>query len=140
MEALKLDRKVYQEGLDQIEQAVANDQAYLDQFAFEFPDGLNTANTLEICRVVQDSSLESKIHLTKICIAGKNVSATCPNGDKMSFCLSNPNDSIEGFELFKKEPLALWALADTVYGFILKKSVRLSKTVQAESQEATVKA
>ena len=134
MEALKLTRAIYEEGLDQIDQAVQNDKAYLDQFSIEFPEGLNTANTMEICKVIQDSSFESKVHLLRLCIAGKNVKVTCPNGEVEKFRLGNSEDSIEGFELFKKDPLALWALADSVYGYILKKSVRPSRPARAEAE------
>ena len=73
MEALTLTRQDYHEGLDRVDEAVVNDKAYLDQFKVEFPEGLNTANTMEICNVIQDSSFESKVHLMRICIAGKTV-------------------------------------------------------------------
>ena len=130
MEALKLTREVYNEALNKIDEVAING-AYLDQFSVEFPDGLNTASTMEICRVIQDSGFESKVHLLRLCIAGKNVKVTCPNGEVYTFKLGNAEDSIEGFDLFKKDPLALSALADTVYGYILKKSLRPS-TARAE--------
>lgn len=139
MEALTLTRKEYSEGLDKIDQAVQNDKAYLDQFTIEFPEGLNTASTMEICRVIQDSSFESKVHLLRLCIAGKNVKVTCPNGDVEKFRLGNSEDSLEGFDLFKKDPLALWAIADSVYGYILKKSVRPSTPARAEAVAQTSK-
>ena len=126
MEALKLSRDVYNEALEKVEE-VSKEKAYLDQFSVEFPEGLNTASTMEICRVIQDSSFESKVHLMRLCIAGKNVRVTCPNGDVESFKLGNAEDGLEGFNLFMKEPLALSALADTVYGYILKKSLRSSQ-------------
>lgn len=131
MEALKLTRQIYTEALEKIDE-VAQAGAYLDQFTVEFPDGLNTANTMEICRVIQDSGFESKVHILRLCIAGKNVKVTCPNGEVYTFKLGQAEDSIEGFELFKKDPLALAALADTVYGYILKKSLRPS-TARAEA-------
>lgn len=138
MEALKLSRQVYNEALEKVDQ-VAQKKAYLDQFSVEFPDGLNTASTMEICRSIQDSSFESKVRLLRLCIAGKNVKVTCPNGEVESFKLGNENDGLEGFDLFRKDPLALAALADTVYGYILKKSLRPSKAqTEAEAQE-TVK-
>lgn len=131
MEALKLTRQIYSEALERIDEVAING-AYLDQFEIEFPDGLNTASTMEICRVIQDSGFESKVHLLRLCIAGKNVKVKCPNGEVYTFKLGQAEDSIEGFDLFKKDPLALSALADTVYGFILKKSLRPS-TARAEA-------
>lgn len=127
MEALTLTRKEYEEGLEKIEQVVSGNQSYLDQFVVDFPEGLNTASTLEICRVLQDDSMEARQRLMRICISGKNVKVTCPNGERESFCLSEQNDSLDGFPLFQKEPLALLAIADSIYGYILKKSLRLSK-------------
>ena len=61
MEALKLTRKVYDEGLEKINSAAVGDTAYLDQFEIELEDGLNTASVMEICRVIQDSSFEGKM-------------------------------------------------------------------------------
>ena len=136
MEALTLSRKDYHEGLEKVDSAVIDDMAYLDQFKVEFPEGLNTASTMEICRVIQDTSFESKVRLTRLCIAGKNVKITCPNGDVETFKLGNAEDSIEGFDLFKKDPLALWAMADSIYGYILKKSLRPS-TARAEAEAQT---
>ena len=124
MEALTLTRAVYDEGITQVTEAVRDDKAYLDQFKVEFPNGINTASVIEICRIVQDPSFESKVRLAKLCIAGRNVKVTCPNGDVESFCLGHTEDSLDGFDLFKKDPLALWAIADSIYGYILKKSVR----------------
>ena len=134
MEALKLTRKVYDEGLEKINSAVAGDTAYLDQFEIELEDGLNTASVMEICRVIQ-----GKVRLMRICIAGKNVKVKCPNGEAFKFRLSNAEDSIEGFDLFRKEPLALWALADTVYGYVLKKSLRPSTPAPAKAETRTSK-
>ena len=136
MEALTLSRKEYHEGLAKVDDAVINDMAYLDQFIINFPEGLNTASVMEICRVIQDSSFESKVHITRLCIAGKNVEITCPNGDVEKFRLGQAEDSLEGFDLFKKDPLALWALADSVYGYILKKSLRPS-TARPEAEAQT---
>ena len=138
MEALTLTRQDYHEGLDRVDEAVVSDKAYLDQFKIEFPEGLNTANTMEICNVIQDSSFESKVHLMRICIAGKTVVVTCPNGDVERFKLGNEMDSLEGFDLFRKDPLALWAIADSIYGYILKKYLRPSTPVQAEEATQTL--
>ena len=137
MEVLKLSRDVYNEALEKVEE-VAKEKAYLDQFIIEFPDGINTASSLEICRSIQDSSLEGKVHLLRLCIAGKNVKVTCPNGEVYTFKLGAIDDSFEGFELFRKDRLALCALADTVYGYILKKSLRPSTArAEAETQETS---
>ena len=81
-----------------------------------------------------DSSLDAKIHLMKICIAGKNVKVKCPNGEIEKFCISNPNDSLEGFPLFKIEPLAIKAITDNIYGYLLKKYIRLPQA-QATAKE-----
>lgn len=134
---LKLTRKVYDEGLEQINAAAQGDTAYLDQFETEFEDGLNTASVMEICRAIQDSSFEGKVRLMRICIAGKNVKVKCPNGESYKFRLSGAEDSIEGFDLFRKEPLALWAVADTVYGYVLKKSLRPSTPAPAKAETRT---
>lgn len=137
MEAIKLSRDVYNEAIEKVED-VSREKAYLDQFEFEFPDGLNTASTMEICRVIQDSSFEGKVHVMRICIAGRNVKATCPNGEVETFRLGNVDDSLEGFPLFQKDPLALYALSDTIYGYILKKSLRPSMArAEAETQETS---
>lgn len=125
MEALKLTRKDYNEGLDHVAKAGTNEGSYLDRFVIEFPDGINTAGTLEICRIMQTPTLDAKIHLMKVCLQKKNVTVICPNGETERFCMSNMDDNLEGFPLFKKEPLALLAIADNLYGYILKKYVRL---------------
>ena len=136
---LTLNRKELVEGLNHIAEAqLGNEESYLDSFKINFPDGVNTAATLEICRAIQDSSFESKVRLTRICIAGKVVEIVCPNGEKESFCLSNVNDNFEAFPIFVKEPLALIALSDAVYGFVLKKSVRLSKPKEAAAKNQTL--
>lgn len=124
--AITLDRNDYTEALEKIEQ-VSAETSYVDQFKFEFPEGLNTASTMEICRAVQDAGFESKVRLARVCITGKPVKATCPNGEVEKFQLSETNAGLEGFPLFQKEPFALMALADTIYGYILKKSLRPSK-------------
>lgn len=135
MEALKLTRKDYNQGLENLAKGfVNNDENYLSLFEVEFPDGINTTNSIEICRVIMDSSLDAKIHLMKICIAGKNVKVKCPNGDIEKFCISNPTDSLEGFPLFKKEPLAIKAISDNIYGYLLKKYIRLPQA-QATAKE-----
>ncbi|MBR5007887.1 MAG: hypothetical protein IKY09_02800 [Methanocorpusculum sp.] len=137
MEAIKLSRAIYNEAIEKVE-SVSKEKAYLDQFEVEFPDGLNTASTMEICRVIQDTSFEGKVHLLRICIAGKNVKVTCPNGEVESFRLGNAEDSFDGIDLFRKDPLALYALSDTVYGYILKKSLRPSMAqAEAEAQETS---
>ena len=126
MEALKLNRQDYIEALQQVNEASA-EGAYLARFEINLPDGINTANTLEICRVIQDPTMDAKIHLMRICLRGRNVEVKCPNGETEKFCMSNVDDNLEGFPLFVKEPLALLAISDAIYGHILKKSVRLSK-------------
>ena len=125
MEALKLSRDVYNEAIEKVE-AVSAEKAYLDQFEFEFPDGLNTASTMEICRVIQSPTMENKIRLLKLCVIGRNVEVKCPNGEKEKFCMTNEGDSFDAFPIFQKEPLALIAITDAIYGHILKKCVRLS--------------
>lgn len=125
--SLTLTRQVLQEGFDVLAQASNDENAYLDRFKVTFPDGLNTASVMEICRILQNSTFETKVRLMKLCIAGRNVEVTCPNGEVEMFCLSNPDDNLEGFPLFQKEPLSLIAISDMIYGFVLKKSVRLSK-------------
>ena len=127
MEALELTRNVYLEGLEKINEAAADNTAYLDKFKFDFPEGINTASSLEICRIMTNPDFEAKIRLMKICVAGRNVEVTCPNGEVEKFHLNAPGDSLEGFPLFAKEPLALMALSDCIYGYVLKKSLRLSK-------------
>lgn len=122
MEALTITREEYTEGLDKVN---SFDGVYLNNFTVTFPDGINTAQTLQICRTIQNPSLESKIELMRICIAGKNVEVKCPNGDIEKFCMSSVDDSLEAFPLFKREPLALIAIADSLYGHLLKKYVRL---------------
>lgn len=126
MEALTLDRSICDKALQDINN-VLGEKTYISAFSVTFPDGINTANTLEICRVLQDPTLQNKIHLMKVCIEGKNVEVTCPNGDVEKFCMSNINDNFEGFPLFNKDPLALIAIADSLYGYMLKKYVRLSR-------------
>ena len=61
MAKLSLTRAVYKEGLQNIQEfAEKEDASYLDMFMVEFPDGLNTANSLEICRIVQNSDMASR--------------------------------------------------------------------------------
>lgn len=128
-----LTRDDYAEGLEQVSSACAGG-AYLDKFKIVFPDGIKTASTLEICRVIQSADMDAKIRLMRICIAGKNVEVTCPNGEIEKFCMKNIDDGLEGFPLFQKEPLALLAIADAIYGHILKKYVRLSNAQEAAAQ------
>ena len=135
MEAIKLDRSIYEDTLAQINNTLGGD-SYVSLFSVEFPDGINTANTLEICRVMNAPTFENKVHLMKVCIEGKNVKVTCPNGDVEKFCMSNINDNFEGFPLFQKDPLALMAIADSLYGYILKKYVRLSKPKEQVADNA----
>ena len=103
-------------------------KTYLDQFVIDVPDGLNTASVLEICRMIQDPmSFEQQVKLARICLAGKNVIVTCPNGEKESFCLGSVDAGLEGIPLFQKEPAALIAIADAVQGYLLKKYLRPSR-------------
>lgn len=135
MEVLVLTREDYTEGLNRVDEACA-EGAYLSRFKVTFPDGVNTASTLEICRIIQSPTMENKIHLMRLCIKGRNVEVECPNGDMEKFCMSNEDDNLEAFPLFVKEPLALLAIADNLYGYILKKYVRLSKPKAAAAQNA----
>ena len=135
MEALTLTRADYNEALEEVNKGLG-DESYISMFEVTFPDGINTANTLEICRVIQNPTFENKIRLMKICIAGKNVEVKCPNGDVEKFCMTSPEDNLEGFPLFQKDPLALLAIADALYGYILKKYVRLSKPKEAAADKA----
>ena len=135
MEALTLTRKIYSETLDEVA-AGMGDTTYLDQFEVTFPEGLNTAEVLEICRVIQNPTFDNKIRLLKICITGKNVQVKCPNGEVQKFCMTNEADNFDAFPLFKDDPLALVAITDTLYGYILKKYVRLSKPKEAAAQKA----
>ena len=123
MEALTLNRETYLSALEEVNEAVGETD-YLSMFTVTFPDGINTANTLELCRAIQTPTTENKVRLLKICIEGKN------------FCMSNVNDGFDGFPIFQKEPLALLAIADALYGHILKKYVRLSKPKEAAAQKA----
>lgn len=135
MEALTLDRSVYMDALTNINETL-DGKSYISLFSVTFPDGINTADTLEICRVIQNPTFENKVHLLKVCIEGKNVEVTCPNGDVEKFCMSNAGDNFSAIPLFTNEPLALMAIADSIYGYILKKYVRLSKSrVVADNAE-----
>ena len=135
MEAITLDRSVYENALSEINNSLG-EKSYISAFSVKFPDGINTANTLEICRVIQAPTFDNKIHLLKVCIEGKNVEVTCPNGEVEKFCMTSVNDNFEGFPLFEKDPLALMAIADCVYGYILKKYVRLSKPKEQVANHA----
>ena len=135
MEALNLNLAIYKEALQNINETL-NGDSYVSMFNVVFPEGINTANVLEICRTIQNPTMENKIHLMKICIEGKNVDVTCPNGEKEKFCMTNRTDNFEGFPLFQKDPLALIAIADSLYGYILKKYVRLSKPKEAAANHA----
>lgn len=133
MEELKLSRAVYTEAIEKIEK-VSEKSAYLDQFECEFPQGLNTANVMEICRIIADSSFENKVRLMKICVAGKKVNVKCPNGENESFILNDASDNLDSIPLFQKEPFALAMLADVVYGYVLKKSIRFSVVARPKSK------
>ena len=134
---LTLTHKDYEKGMEQIVQdAAKTNGAYLDGFQITFPEGINNAAAYEVCRALGDSSFEAKIRLTRICVAGKTVEVACPNGDLEKFYMANPDDSFDAFPLFEKEPLALIALTDCVYGYVVKKSFRLSKTREAGEQTA----
>lgn len=135
MEALTLTREDYDEALEAVNNGIG-DVGYLAQFTVTFPDGINTANTLELCRTIQAPTFDNKIRLMKICIAGKNVEVKCPNGEVEKFCMTEIGDNFEGFPLFEKEPLALIAISDALYGYILKKYVRLSKPRAEAAQKA----
>lgn len=134
MEALTLDRSIYKEELDRINEGL-DGKSYISLFSVTFPEGINTANALEICKVINAPTFENKLRLMRICIEGKKVEVTCPNGDKEKFCLTNVDDNFEGFPLIQKDPLALMAISDSLYGYILKKYVRLSKPVEAAKAE-----
>lgn len=123
---INLTYEDYAQGLQTIIDSYKGDKSYANQFKIELPDGMNTASTLEICRIMEKADLEDKIHLARICLLKKNVVVTCPNGEVEKFYMSNLNDSFDAFPLFAKEPLALTAIADCVYGYILKKYVRPS--------------
>jgi hypothetical protein len=127
MEALTLSSKDYKEALGRISESYPGDETYLSQFIVNFPDGINTASVLEICRVIQVPTMENKIQLMKLCIEGKNVEVKCPNGEKEKFCMSSTDASLDAIPLFAKDPLAVIAIADAIHGYILKKYVRLSK-------------
>lgn len=127
MEALTLTHSDYDEGLAHVAGAMTDGIPYLDQFVISFPDGINTASAMEICRVIQNASTENKVHLMRLCITGKNVEVTCPNGSVEKFCMGSVDDSLNALPLFEKEPLAVLAISDAIYGYILKKSVRPSK-------------
>ena len=126
MGALTLSRNDYEEGIEKVATAGAN-VSYLNQFEITFPDGLNTADVMEICRCIQDADFDAKVRLMRISIKGRNVQVKCPNGDIERFCMSELTDDLAAFPLFVKEPLALMAIADSIYGYLLKKYVRLSK-------------
>lgn len=134
MEALTLDRSVYKNAIRMVNEELG-DEGYLAQFSVTFPDGINTASTLEICRVLNAPTFENKVHLLKICVAEKKVEVKCPCGETEKFCLTNIESGFEGFPLFQKDPLALMAIADSLYGYILKKYVRLPKTREAAKAE-----
>ena len=134
MEALTLDRKTYKDAIAYVNETLG-DASYISLFSVTFPDGINTANALEICKVINAPTFENKVHLLRVCITGKNVEVKCPNGETEKFCMNNVDDTFEAFPLFQKDPLALMAISDSVYGYILKKYVRLSKPVEAAKAE-----
>ena len=133
MEALTLSTKDFTEAL---ELANSMDDQYTSLFKVSFPEGINKASVLEICRIMQAPSLDNRVKLMRLCIAGKNVEVTCPNGDVETFCMTTPDDSLDAFPLFEKEPFALVAIANSLYGHILKKSWRLSKPKEAAAEKA----
>lgn len=134
MEALKLTRDDYTGALDHLNESLG-DKSYLAQFEVTFPDGINTASVMEICRTINAPTFENKVHLLRLCTKGKNVEVKCPNGSIEKFCMNNLDDNFEAFPLFAKDPLALMAISDAVYGYILKKYVRLSKPATADAQK-----
>lgn len=125
-EALTLTRNDYWGGLEKVDASGDKEKPYLAGFSIAFPEGINTASMLEICRLINEPSFETRVHITRICIAGKTVEVTCPNGDLEKFHMTNVNDSFDAFPLFQKEPFALVAISDAIYGYLLKKSIRLS--------------
>jgi len=133
MEALTLTRQTQQEALDFINQNL-NGESYVNQFSVTFPGGVNTASVMEICRVLNAPTFENKVALMKLCILGKNVEVKCPNGDVEKFCMTSVDDNLEAFPLFAKDPLALMAIADALYGYVLKKYVRLSRPKEADAK------
>lgn len=123
MEALQLTRDDYLDALVEVQRA-SLDKPYLDKFKMDFPQGINTVSALEICRLVADTSLDAKVRLAKICLKDKVCEITLPDGSKDSFCMSNEGDSFDAFPVFNKYPLALQAVLDAIYGYVLKKSVQ----------------
>ena len=124
MEAVELTRQDYIDGLASVAEA-SGDGTYLEKFKASFPQGLNTASALEICRLLQNPDLDAKVRLARICLAGKPCEVTNPDGSKESFLITDVGDSFDAFDEFKKWPLALLAVSDAIYGYVLKKSVRL---------------
>lgn len=135
MEALTINRKLQTEQVDYINKTL-DGGSYVDMFEVIFPEGINTANTLEICRVINAPTFDNKVRIMKVCIEGKKVEVKCPNGDMEKFVMSTQEDNLEGIPLFNKDPLALMAIADSLYGYILKKYVRLSKPREAAAEHA----
>ena len=125
MEAITITRNDYDEALQKVNTGIG-DEVYTNQFKIKLVDGMNTASVLEICRALQAPTFENKVKLTKLCLIGKTVEVTCPNGEVEKFCMSNAEDNFDAFPLFVKEPLALIAVCDSVYGYLLKKYIRLS--------------
>ena len=126
---MELNRKDREQALLSVaREAEESGESYLDQFKIDVPDGLNTASVMEICRMIQDPmSFDQRVRMAKICLVGKNVTVTCPNGEKESFCLGSVDAGLEGIPLFQKEPAALMAIADAVQGYLLKKYLRPSR-------------
>lgn len=133
MESLELSREDYYGGLAAVAEA-SGDGTYLDRFKVRFPEGMNTASALEVCRLVQSPELEARVRLAKICAAGKPCEIETPDGKRHKFVLTSPDDSLDAFDAFKEHPLALLAFADSVYGYILKKSVRPLKAPEAAAK------
>lgn len=127
MEApITLTNKDYADGLQNVINSFSGEKSYAAQFKVDLPEGMNTCSVMEICRLFENPDFESKVHIARLCLVKKNVVVTCPNGDVEKFYMSNVDDKLEAFPLFEKEPLALTAIADCVYGYILKKYVRPS--------------
>lgn len=123
MEALELSREDYVGGLAAVAEA-SGDGAYMDRFKVRLPEGLNTASALEICRLVQSPDLDARVRLARICLRGKPCEIDLPDGKVGKFVLSDESDSFDAFPVFSEHPLALLAVVDAIYGFVLKKSVR----------------
>ena len=126
---MKINRDNFRTAMtDLLADAATRGKSYIDSFEIEVEGGLNTASVIEICRSLQNpGSFEQRVRMAKICLAGKNVTVKCPNGDVEKFCLGDVDAGLEGIPLFEKDPAALIAIADAVQGELLKKYLRRPK-------------